>query len=65
MVLPRLHDRGVRSAMFYVLVGATMPAVLVEASFMTRQDEADALRSPRYRDAVAAGIAEGILAYDD
>lgn len=62
-VLPRLHDRGVRSAMFYVLVGATMPAVLVEASFMTRQDEADALRSPRYRDALAAGIAEGIAGY--
>jgi len=64
-ILPRLHDRGVRSAMFYVLVGATMPAVLVEASFMTREDEADALRSARYRDALAAGIAEGIAAYDD
>ncbi len=64
-VLPRLHDRGVRSAMFYVLVGATMPAVLVEASFMTREDEANALRSARYRDALAAGIAEGIAAYDD
>jgi N-acetylmuramoyl-L-alanine amidase len=62
-VLPRLHDRGVRSAMFYVLVGATMPAVLVEASFMTRQDEADALRTTRYRDALAAGIAEGIAGY--
>lgn len=60
-VLPRLHDRGVRSAMFYVLVGATMPAVLVEASFMTREDEADALRNDRYRGALADGIAEGIV----
>lgn len=63
-VLRGLHDRGVRSAMFYVLVGATMPAVLVEASFMTREDEAQALRTTRYRDAIAAGIAEGIVGYE-
>lgn len=64
-VLPRLHDRGVRSAMFYVLVGAVMPAVLVETSFMTREDEARALTTTRYRDAIASGVAEGILGYDD
>jgi N-acetylmuramoyl-L-alanine amidase len=62
-VLPRLYDRGVRSAMFYVLVGATMPAVLVEASFMTRRDEADALRTEGYRQSLAEGIADGIVAY--
>jgi N-acetylmuramoyl-L-alanine amidase len=62
-VLPRLYDRGVRSAMFHVLVGATMPAVLVEASFMTRRDEADALRTEGYRQALAEGIADGIVAY--
>ena len=62
-VLPHLHDRGVRSAMFYVLVGAVMPAVLVEASFMTREDEAAALRTERYRDAIAQGIAGGIVDY--
>jgi len=62
-VLPHLHDRGVRSAMFYVLVGAVMPAVLVEASFMTREDEAEALRTERYRDAIAQGIAGGIVDY--
>jgi N-acetylmuramoyl-L-alanine amidase len=62
-VLPHLHDRGVRSAMFYVLVGAVMPAVLVEASFMTREDEAEALRTERYRDAIAQGIASGIVDY--
>lgn len=62
-ILPHLHDRGVRSAMFYVLVGATMPAVLVETSFLTREDEADALRTERYRDALASGIAEGITRY--
>jgi N-acetylmuramoyl-L-alanine amidase len=59
-VLPRLYDRGVRSALFYVLVGARMPAVLLEASFLTREDEANALRTPEYRQALAEGIAEGI-----
>ncbi|MBX7196956.1 MAG: N-acetylmuramoyl-L-alanine amidase, partial [Sandaracinaceae bacterium] len=61
--LPRLYDRGVRSAMFYVLVGATMPAVLVEASFMTRREEAEALRTEPYRQLLAEGIADGIVAY--
>lgn len=60
-VLPTLHDRGVRTAMFYVLVGATMPAVLVEASFMTREDEANALHHDGYRQALADGMAEGII----
>ncbi|MDQ3034713.1 MAG: N-acetylmuramoyl-L-alanine amidase, partial [Myxococcota bacterium] len=59
-IVPRLHDRGVRSAMFYVLVGASMPAVLVEASFLSRSDEAAALRSEVYRQALADGIAEGV-----
>jgi N-acetylmuramoyl-L-alanine amidase len=59
-ILPRLHDRGVRSAMFYVLVGARMPAVLLEASFLSREEEARALSTSPYRQALAEGIAEGI-----
>ena len=62
-VLPQLPDRGVRSALFYVLVGARMPAVLLEASFLTKPEEAAALRTERYRRALAAGIAEGIVHY--
>lgn len=60
---PHLHDRGVRSAMFYVLVGAQMPAVLVEASFLTQPDEAQLLAQGGYRDALAEGIARGIAHY--
>lgn len=60
-VLPRLHDRGVKSAMFYVLVGARMPAVLLEASFLSREQEAEALRTVQYRQALAEGIADGIV----
>jgi len=59
-MLPTLADRGVKSAMFYVLVGAQMPAVLVEASFITQPDEAKALTVPAYRDVLAEGIARGI-----
>jgi N-acetylmuramoyl-L-alanine amidase len=61
--IPQLTDRGVKSAMFYVLVGAQMPAVLVEASFITQPEEAMALSLPRYREALAQGIAHGIAEY--
>ena len=62
-VLPKLSDRGVRRAMFYVLVGARMPAVLVEASFVTYEPEARALTKRQYRRALADGIASGIASY--
>ncbi len=61
--LPDLYDRGVRSALFYVLVGARMPAVLLEASFLSREDEAEALRTEAYRQALAEGITEGIVGW--
>lgn len=59
--LPTLHDRGVRSALFYVLVGARMPAILLECSFLSREEEAAQLRTPAYRQALAEGIAEGVV----
>jgi N-acetylmuramoyl-L-alanine amidase len=62
-VLPDLKDRGVKRALFYVLVGAQMPAVLVEASFITRPTEAAALETDGYRQALADGIAEGVAQY--
>jgi len=61
--LPQLADRGVRRAMFYVLVGARMPAVLVEASFLTYEPEARALTTRSYRRKLADGIAAGIVSY--
>lgn len=59
--IPRLHDRGVKSALFHVLVGARMPAVLLEASFLSREEEAMQLRTVAYRQTLAQGIAEGIV----
>ncbi|HTU60050.1 MAG TPA: N-acetylmuramoyl-L-alanine amidase [Polyangiales bacterium] len=61
--LPKLRDRGVRSAMFYVLVGAQMPAILLEGSFLTQPDEARLLQESAYRSALAEGIARGLVNY--
>lgn len=44
-----------------MLVGARMPAVLLEASFLSRRQEADLLRETPYRQSLAEGIAEGIV----
>jgi N-acetylmuramoyl-L-alanine amidase len=60
---PRLGDRGTRGAFFYVLLGAEMPAVLLEASFVMRAPEARLLAREEYRQALAEGIAEGLVRY--
>ncbi len=60
---PALHDRGTQSAMFYVLVGARMPAVLVEASFILRAPESPQLAREPYKQALAEGIADGVVRY--
>ena len=56
-------DGGVRPAPFWVLVGAEMPAILVETGYITHPREKKRLFSPRYQDLEAKGIAEGIARY--
>jgi N-acetylmuramoyl-L-alanine amidase len=58
-------DGGVRSAGFYVLVGAQMPAVLFEASFLSNPQEEQRLATADYRQKLADGIANAIRAYRD
>jgi N-acetylmuramoyl-L-alanine amidase len=53
-------DLGVKRGPFYVLVGAYMPCVLVETSFLTHPGEGRRLASRVYREAVAEGIYRGI-----
>jgi N-acetylmuramoyl-L-alanine amidase len=48
---------------FYVLVGAMMPAVLVECGFLSNADEAHLLETPSYQQALANGIARAIADY--
>ena len=56
-------DHGVRSAPFWVIGGARMPAALVEVGFLTNDGDAGRLAQAGYRERVANGIARGIIAY--
>lgn len=57
------RDRGVRQAPFRVLMGATMPAILVEAGFVTNPEEEQRLRSAAYRDQIVEALARAIEGY--
>jgi N-acetylmuramoyl-L-alanine amidase len=56
-------DLGVKRGPFYVLVGAYMPCVLVEVSFLTHPTEGRRLVDPAYRASIAHGIAAGIARF--
>ena len=60
-----LPDRGVRQAGFRVLVGAWMPAVLLEMGFLTHPDDAHRLGRDRYQRELARAIGDAILVYRD
>jgi N-acetylmuramoyl-L-alanine amidase len=57
------EDRGVRRARFAVLRDATMPAILVEAGFMSHPAEGRKIFSAEYRRQMAKAIVDGIQAY--
>jgi len=59
------RDRGVRQAPFRVLMGATMPAILVEAGFISSLEEEERLRGSEHRDRIARAIAGAIREYFD
>jgi N-acetylmuramoyl-L-alanine amidase len=56
-----VHGLGARKGPFYVLVGANMPAVLVECGFLTNPAEAAELASARYQRILADGIAGAVV----
>ena len=56
-----LESRGVDQAGFYVLMGASMPAVLVECGFLTNPDDAKVLASERGRQKIAEALLESVL----
>ncbi|MCM3880717.1 MAG: N-acetylmuramoyl-L-alanine amidase [Vicinamibacterales bacterium] len=58
-----LKDLGVKQAPFMVLIGASMPSVLAEISFVTNRQEARLLKTPAYRDKIAESLLAGILRY--
>ena len=56
-------NRGVKTAGFHVLLGAQMPAVLVEVGFVSNREEARQLRSASHRKKLASAIADGVDRY--
>jgi N-acetylmuramoyl-L-alanine amidase len=61
----RVENRGVKQAPFVVLIGATMPSVLAEISFLTNPQEADLLRTDPYRQHIAEALLEGVKHYQE
>jgi N-acetylmuramoyl-L-alanine amidase len=55
-----VQDLGTKEALFYVLLGVRMPAILVETSFLSNPEEEKRLSSKSYQGDVAAAIAAGI-----
>ena len=56
-----VRDRGVRQAPFRVLMGATMPAILVEAGFISNPEEEARFKDDAYKDKIAEAIARAVL----
>lgn len=59
------RNRGVKTAPFYVLLGAQMPSVLVELAYLTNRKDAELLGDGAFRQKVAESIAVGIRGYQD
>ncbi|MFO7816520.1 MAG: N-acetylmuramoyl-L-alanine amidase, partial [Desulfovibrionales bacterium] len=58
-----LNDHGVREAPFYVLMGAKMPAILVELGYITNSQDRARLTSKKFLTRMANGLVQGILDY--
>jgi N-acetylmuramoyl-L-alanine amidase len=56
-------NRGIKQAPFRVLVGATMPAVLVEVAFISNADEEKKLKNPDFQQAVAEAVARAVARF--
>ena len=58
-----VRNLGVKQAPFMVLIGATMPSVLTEVSFLSNRDEAALLRTQTYRQQIAEALLAGVMQY--
>jgi N-acetylmuramoyl-L-alanine amidase len=65
VVRTKAPDRGTKSQQFFVIANVGVPAVLVEAGFLSSADDIAKLESNDYREQMAAAISEGILRYRD
>jgi N-acetylmuramoyl-L-alanine amidase len=62
---PGERNRGVKKAPFVVLIGANMPSILAEISFLSNPGDERRLRSPQYRQRIAESLYHGISRYVD
>ncbi len=58
-----IKNLGVKQAPFYVLIGAQMPAVLLEIAFISNEEDAKNLTNPHFVTMIAQEISDGIKAY--
>ncbi|MGA3175966.1 MAG: N-acetylmuramoyl-L-alanine amidase [Candidatus Acidiferrum sp.] len=58
-----VRNRGVRKAPFVVLIGADMPSVLTEISFLSNPSDEQLLKKPEHRQRVAEGLYQGMVTY--
>ena len=61
----QLRDLGVKQAPFVVLIGASMPSVLAEISFVTHRQEGILLKSGAYRQQIAEALFDAVVKYQD
>jgi N-acetylmuramoyl-L-alanine amidase len=59
----QLRNLGVKQAPFVVLIGAGMPSVLAEISFLTNKQDAQLLKTTAYRQQIAEALCEAVLRY--
>jgi N-acetylmuramoyl-L-alanine amidase len=60
---PDIQDRGVRTAPFYVLIGANMPSILAEIAFVSHPEEEKLLRTGARREQIAQSLLAGVKSY--
>ena len=58
-----VKNRGVRKAPFVVLIGADMPSILTEISFLSNPADEQLLKKPEHRQRLAEGLYQGVASY--
>lgn len=62
-IFGKVKNLGVKQAPFYVLIGADMPAILLEIAFLSNEDDARNLQDPKFVASLTKEIASGIRSY--
>ena len=60
---PGMRNRGVKKAPFVVLIGANMPSILAEISFLSNSTDERKMQTPEYRQKIAEALYKGVSKY--